>query len=322
MGEADIMLVGDIGGTHARFATVDVGAPPPWHLGNRQDFAMEIPTFEQALRRYLQLSGLAAVPPAASIAVAGPVTGGQARLTNRDWAISEEALRRLGCGRALLINDFIALAFAVDTLQPADLRELGPTLRAAPGGSITIVGAGTGFGASCLARYGNRLVPMATEGGHVGFAPETARESEVLEKLRMQFGRVSIERLLSGPGLENLFMALQRGASDPTRLPAAEIVARATVQHDGECTAALDMFCAIYGSVAGDFALAHGARGGVYIAGGIAQMIQDFLARSAFRARFESKGRLTDYVRSIPTTLILSGDAALFGSARAGLYLR
>jgi glucokinase len=261
------------------------------------------------------------VPPAATIAVAGPVTDGQARLTNRDWLISEDALRRFGCSAALLINDFIALAFAVETLGPADLRLLGPDLAGIAAEPITVLGAGTGFGVSCLARYRKRTVPVATEGGHIGFAPADSQEVAVLQQLMRRFGRVSVERLLSGPGLENIHLALDEVAGRPAaRLSAAQVTELA-IAGDPACVAALSMFCAVYGSVAGDFALAHGSRGGVYIAGGIALKIDAFLAKSAFRSRFESKGRLSPYVQSIPTKIITSGDAALLGSARAGFTL-
>jgi glucokinase len=319
---AEIMLVGDIGGTHARFATVDVSSNAPWRLEHRQDFEIEFPTFDEALRRYMERSGLASVPPAATIAVAGPVTAGQARLTNRDWLVSEQALRQFGCSAALLINDFIALAFGVETLGPADLRVIGPQLTGLADEPISIMGPGTGFGVSCLVRYRGRVVPLATEGGHVGFAPSDAQEIAVMERMMQRFGRVSVERFLSGPGLEGLYHALEQvSGREPANLTAAQVQTRAASGDPG-CVAALTMFCAVLGTVAGDVALLHGARGGVYIAGGIGQKIQDFLAQSQFRARFESKGRLSGYVKAIPTTLILSGDAALLGAARAGVTLQ
>jgi glucokinase len=320
--DGNIMLVGDIGGTHARFATVDVSGSSPWRLEHRLDFEIEFPTFEEALRSYIQRSGLASVPSAATIAVAGPVTAGQTKLTNRNWLISEQELRRFGCDAALLINDFVALAFAAETLGAADLRVLGPELKGLDDAPISILGAGTGFGVSCLARYRDRMVPMATEGGHIGFAPSDEQEIAVLQQMSQRFGRVSVERILSGPGLEGLYKALEQVSGRRTSsLTAAQVAANA-INGDTACHAALTMFCAVFGSVAGDFALAHGARGGVYVAGGIAQKIEGFLARSPFRTRFESKGRLSPYVKAIPTTLISSGDAALLGAARAGVTLR
>lgn len=321
MSDPGIMLVGDIGGTNARFATVDVSRPLPWRLENRRDFAAAIPTFDEALKRYFDVAGLAQVPRAATIAVAGPVTNGQARLTNRDWLIAEESLRRFGCSAALVINDFIALAFAVEILGNADLRLLGPDLPGIADEPITVLGAGTGFGVSCLARYGKRTVPVATEGGHIGFAPGDMQEVAVLQQMMRRLGHVSVERLLSGPGLEGLYQALEEVAGrQPAKLTAKQVTDQA-LAGDAGCIAALSMFCAVYGSVAGDFALSHGARSGVYIAGGIALKIESFLEKSAFRSRFESKGRLSPYVQAIPTKIITSGDAALLGSARAGFSL-
>jgi glucokinase len=158
---------------------------------------------------------------------------------------------------------------------------------------------------------------MATEGGHVGFAPQGEGEIAVLVALERRFGRISVERVLSGPGLENLYAALVGiEGHDWTRVSAAEIVEGAG-RGDAICAQALDMFCAIFGSVAGDFALAHGARGGVYIGGGIAKKIEKVLLASRFRACFEDKGRLSHYVQAIPTRLILNDDAALFGAALA-----
>jgi glucokinase len=316
----NLMLVGDIGGTNARFATVDVSQKAPWRLEHRLDLK-DFPSFADALRSYMQRSGLSGVPAAATIAVAGPVSDGQARMTNRDWLISEQELRRFGCGSALLINDFVALAFAAEDLGAADLRTLGPELKGLANEPISILGAGTGFGVSCLARFRDRMVPVSTEGGHIGFAPSDAQEDAVWQRLAQRFGRVSVERILSGPGLENLYLALEQVAGrQSAHLSAAQVVATAD-SGDAGCSAALSMFCAIFGAVAGDFALAHGARGGVYIAGGIAQKIERFMAASAFRQRFESKGRLSAYVQAIPTTLIVSDDAALLGAARAGVTL-
>ena len=300
---------------------MDTSGRPPWGVGQRQDLEQAFPTFSGALRSYCERAGINVMPAVAAIAVAGPVTAGTARFTNRGWQISEAELKTVGFKDALLINDFAALAFAVEVLDERDLRTIGPDLKGLDRGTISILGAGTGFGVSCLARYDDRLVPMATEGGHIGFSPGDDAELAVLHALWKQFGRVSVERILSGPGLENLYRTLEqlRGREAPA-LSAAQIVANAT-SNDAGCRAALMMFCSIYGAVAGDFALAHGARGGVYIAGGIAQKIEGFLAQSPFRARFESKGRLSPFVAAIPTKLIVNADAALLGAARAGVIL-
>ena len=162
---------------------------------------------------------------------------------------------------------------------------------------------------------------MATEGGHIGFAPSDDEEVAMLNALRRQFGRVSVERILSGPGLESVYRTLEQlGGRNPAALTAPQIVVHAN-RNDAGCRAAFTMFCSIFGAVAGDIALAHGARGGVYLAGGIVQKNEAFLRQSPFRARFEDKGRLSPFVAAIPTKLIMHPDAAFLGAARAGLIL-
>jgi glucokinase len=313
---ADAILVGDVGGTHARFALVDTS--DGYRIHHRKDLTGNFATFTEALRGYLEGLGLDAGPRAAAIAVAGPVTDGSARFTNRGWDISERELLKFGFERALLVNDFAVLAFAAEVLQPQDLRTVGPEIAGLPGGTITIVGPGTGFGVSCLARDGERAVQMATEGGHIGFAPGDDGEVAALQALRGHLGRVSVERILSGSGLENLYRALEQIAGREARPLGAAQITTGAAQGDLGCRAALTMFCAVFGAVAGDLALAHGARGGVYIAGGIAQKIEGFLVQSPFRARFEDKGRLSPFVKAIPTKLIVNSDVALLGAARAG----
>ncbi|HTV98309.1 MAG TPA: glucokinase [Steroidobacteraceae bacterium] len=315
------ILVGDVGGTHARFAVVQPCEVGPWRILHRLDLAERFATFKEALRTYLERAGVTSLPPLAAIAVAGPVAAGTARFTNRGWDISEQALREVGFERALLINDFAALAFAVELLDERHLHAIGPPLKGPEGETITILGAGTGFGVSCLARYGDRAVPMATEGGHMSFAPGDAQELAALELMWQQAGRVSIERILSGDGLEHLYRTLEQLAGRaPAALTAAQISA-AALRNEAGPRAALTMFCSIFGAVAGDLALAHGARGGVYIAGGIAEKIEGFLLQSPFRRRFEDKGRLSAYVAAIPTRLIVYPDIALLGAARSGLVL-
>jgi glucokinase len=315
------VLVGDVGGTHARFAVVEPAHAGPWRILQRLDLAERFATFTDALKSYLEHAGVTALPRLAAIAVAGPVVAGTARFTNRGWVVSEQALREVGFERALLINDFAALALAVDLLDEKHLHPIGPQIKGLEGGTITILGAGTGFGVSCLARYGERAVPMATEGGHMSFAPGDPDELAVLQLMWKQPGHVSIERFLSGTGLEHLYRTLEQlsGRTAP-ELTAAEISA-AALRNEAGPRAALTMFCSIYGAVAGDFALAHGAGGGVYIAGGIAEKIEEFLMQSPFRRRFEDKGRLTAYVAAIPTQLIVYPDIALLGAARAGTLL-
>jgi glucokinase len=315
------ILVGDVGGTHARFAVVEPSGVGPWRVLQRLDLVEPFATFNEALRSYLERAGVSALPRTAAIAVAGPVAAGTARFTNRGWDISEAALREVGFERALLINDFTALALAVDLLDEKHLHTIGPRLKGLEGGTSTILGAGTGFGVSCLARSGDRVVPLATEGGHMGFAPSNPEQLAVLQLMWKQPGHVSIERILSGSGLEHLYGTLEQlaGRTSPA-LTAADISA-AALRNEAGPRAALTMFCSIFGAVAGDLALAHGARGGVYIAGGIAEKIEGFLLQSPFRQHFENKGRLSPYVAAIPTRLIVYPDLALLGAGRSGFLL-
>jgi glucokinase len=310
------VLVGDVGGTHARFA-IATAIGDSFELGERADLmADRYPRLSAALAAYLETRS-AAKPGGIVLAVAGPVTSGAVRFTNHDWNTSETELAGLGFERAMLVNDFAALAFSAAALDPAKLRPIGPDLPAPANETITVLGPGTGFGVSCLARFRGQTVPLATEGGHIGLAPGSDEEIGVVRILARKFGHVSVERVLSGPGLENIHRALAElhGAAVAPR--AAEAIVAGAHAGDPACSASVDMFCALFGSVAGDFALAHGARGGVFLAGGIAPKIQDFLAAGAFRARFEAKGRMSDYVRAIPTRLILDPDAAFLGAARA-----
>lgn len=310
------ILVGDVGGTHARLA---LSADPSGPLDHRIDLTGEFPDFRAVLERYLELTGLARLPERAVIAVAGPVIAGEVRFTNRNWLLRETQLQGFGLTTVRLINDFVALAWAAERLGACDLRAIGPEVPGLEGGTVSIVGAGTGFGVSCLARSGpnGRTVALGTEGGHIAFAPSDECEIAVLRDLQRRFGRVSVERILSGPGLENLFTALQHAAGRaPEPLTAEQVVENAR-HGDSDCRETVRVFCSIYGSVAGDIALAHGALGGVLIAGGIAPKIEAQLAGGAFRARFEDKGRLAPFVRAIPTRLVCNPDAALLGAARA-----
>jgi len=314
------ILAADVGGTHARFGLVEPRGDARPQLSNRFDLESEqFPDFLTALHSYIEHSGLATLPRAAAIAAAGPVTRGRVNLTNRNWSISESELRELGFAEVILINDFAALAHSIETLGPQDLRNIGPDLEGAVNSPVSVMGAGTGFGVSCLVRHGKLATPLITEGGHIGFAPSDDEQVQILQALRRQFGRVSVERILSGTGLENLYRIQQKVAGRKVEmLCAAELTARA-MAGESDCRTALTLFCSVYGSVAGDIALAHGARGGVIVAGGIAQKIQAFLIESPFRQQFENKGRLSAYVKAIPTRLLIDPDAALRGAARAGI---
>jgi len=212
-----------------------------------------------------------------------------------------------------LVNDFEATALSLPHLTAADLYALGGA-RAVPDAPMAVLGPGTGLGVACLVPASSDAVVIASEGGHATLAATCRREDTVIDHLRQKFGHVSAERVISGGGLENIYQAIASlDGVELTLLNAAEITNAAL---DGTCTtaqAALDMFCAMLGSIAGNVALIFAARGGVYIAGGIAPRIVDYLRRSEFRARFEGKGRFQTYLEAIPTKVIVHPAATFVG---------
>jgi glucokinase len=260
-------------------------------------------------------AGLAAAPSQSIIAVAGPVMGGAIRLTNLGWTTSEDSMRAAGYGAVRLINDYEALALGAAHFRPADLRHAGGPTDGEPGRTLAVLGPGTGFGASALARTADGEMVLATEGGHIGFAPYDALELEVLKVLAAKFGRVSVERIVSGPGLANLHAALCEVHGEPVATVGPAAITQGARTGDAACARSVEQFCAILGGVAGDLALALGARGGVFIGGGIAPGIADLLLASRFRERFEAKGRLSAYVEAVPTWIITHPQAALISAA-------
>jgi len=234
--------------------------------------------------------------------------------TNMAWRMSEAQLRDQGVRKAKLVNDYTALALAVDHLGEEDLIPIGPP-RARSSHTVAVVGAGTGFGVGAVARGIGGAAVIATEGGHISFAPVDDVEIEILRILTGLYGRVSIERLLSGPGLVNLRAALAEIEGVRPDSIGSEDIVRAAQEGDPLSERTLERFCAIYGSVAGDIALVYGARGGVFLGGGIAPAIAARLQSGAFRARFEAKGRFQDYLSAIPTGVIANTHAALLGAA-------
>ena len=307
-------LLGDIGGTNARFALQETPGGAP---GRVRRFATDdCPTLVDAVRRYLAQEGVSRVQLAA-IGIANPVTGDRIRMTNHPWTFSIEETRvALGLERFVVVNDFHALALSLPMLSPGDLVQVGGH-SPERGEPLALIGPGTGLGVSGLVFMpgGHARVALDGEGGHVTLCAVTHDEERVVRRLRERFGHVSAERVLSGQGLENLYEALSGGAP---ALAAADITARALDGSDAACAKVVDMFCAMLGSIAGNLVLTLGARGGVYVGGGIVPRLGAAFHRSAFRARFEDKGRMSTYLRPIPAYVITAETSpALLGAAQA-----
>lgn len=310
-------LLGDIGGTHARFAWQSQADAPLSDLATY--LCAGHVTLPDAIRHYLHAQGKVA-PRWCGIGIANPITGDQVQMTNHHWSFSIAGLQRaLGLERLKVLNDFTALALALPTLGAADLHQIGGGAPAAAC-ALAVLGPGTGLGVSGLLPAGaGRYVPVTGEGGHVTLAAGNAREAAVVALLTQRFGHASAERALSGPGLVHLYEAVCTLAGHTaTPLAPADVIARARRADDPACVEALDLFFNFLGSVAGDLALTLGARGGVYVAGGIPPRLIPELERSAFRERFERKGRFRDYLRPVPVFVIQAAvSPALTGASRA-----
>ncbi|MGH6947783.1 MAG: glucokinase, partial [Kiloniellales bacterium] len=311
-------LLADVGATNTRFALLVGDKLSPITVVRTGAFAAP----DTAIAEFLDRVKAPVPPGRAVIAAAGPPSDGVIELTNSNWTLDARALaRRFDFARVELVNDFAALASAIPALGPADLRPIGGAT-AQPGKPAVVIGPGTGLGVAALmpAVGGDRVV--AGEGGHVTLPATDAEEDAVIARLRERFGHVSAERVLCGPGLRTLYEALGaiEGIGTPYETP-AEIAEAAISGSDRLSHTALQLFCAFLGTVAGDLALTFGARGGVYIGGGIAPRIVDFLAQSAFRQRFEAKGRFGRQLSQIATLVIMHEEPAFLGLARLAARL-
>ncbi len=326
-----LALVGDIGGTNARFALTDLSAPGVELMQSQSLANADFASMQHAIEHYLETVG--AHPQHAALAVACPVGQDEIRLTNRAWSFSRRELQRtLGLGELRMLNDFGAVAWAIPALQREHLLTLHGDPAAPLRGPISVLGPGTGLGVAVLVGsdvHGWHAVE--TEGGHVSFAPVGDEERAIATWLTAQHGRTSTERLLCGKGLSEIDAVL-RGASAvlPSQVPSpgeasllrpalrspAEIVSAALEGHDAAARRTLARFCAVLGSVAGDCALVHGART-VVIAGGIIPRFIPFLRSSAFRERFLAKGRMAALLESVPIHVITHPHPGLVGAATA-----
>ena len=311
------LLVGDIGGTNARFALADPHGPG---FSNELTLACDdYATAEQGVADYLARSG-SGRPDVICLAAAGPVVDGAVRFTNNHWVIDQQLLEtNYPLARVKLLNDFESIACSIPLLGENDVACIGPIAPASEGKrdlTFAVLGPGTGLGAGGLLKRASAFYPIVGEGSHAGFAPETTMQFKVMKQLRRRFERVSSERLISGPGLENIYWALCRIRGESRAdLKAAEIFSRVLAREDSIAVEAVDMFFEALGQVAGNLALTLGAFDGVYLAGGIVKRYPDLLKTSGFRSGFENKGRHRALMERVPTLLILHPQPGLLGAS-------
>lgn len=313
------LLIADIGGTNARFALADPHAATPLLDDSVREFAVaDFPSLADAARHYLDQAGAHA--DRGVFAVAGRVDGDEARITNHPWVISRSRTREmLGFDQVHLLNDFAAQAMAISLYRPEDLVAIGGVAwNPAPADqprTYAVLGPGTGLGVGGLVVRDGRCYPLETEGGHVSFPPGTPEETRILEILSAQFGRVSNERLICGPGLVNIHRALcEMAGVDPGLLEPKDITARAAAG-DALGMRAVDVFCAVFGAIAGDLVLTLGAWDGVFLTGGLVPKMLDSLRHSGFRQRFEYKGRFSPTMARVPSLAVVHPRAGLLGAA-------
>ena len=315
----DLALLADIGGTNARFAVADVAADQPLLLDSVRKYPVaEFPSLGDAARHYLEETGTRA--SRGVFAVAGRVEGDVARITNHPWVISRNRTQNaLGFDDLFLINDFAAQAMAILLLRREDVVPIGGAVwapdRELRDRTYAVIGPGTGLGVGALVIRDGRAYPLETEGGHVSFPPGTPEETEILQRLSAQFGRVSNERLVCGPGLVNIHRALSEIAGvDPGPMRPEDITARAG-QGDMRCMRAVDVFCAVFGAISGDLVLTVGAWDGVFLTGGMVPKMLESLLHSGFRQRFEHKGRFSSNMARVPSLAVVHANAGLLGAA-------
>ncbi|WP_179957474.1 glucokinase [Exilibacterium tricleocarpae] len=313
-----LLLVADIGGTNARFGLARKTPAGAFHIQAQHTLKCDDFADPGALvRAYLaRLDRDTQSPQYACLAVAGPVSNDIIEMTNRQWRCAGDALaQQLDIKVVKVLNDWAAMAYAAPFFAATDIETLFVGTPD-PQGTFALMGPGTGFGASALKPTGRGYEILATEGGHVAFAPGDARELELLGLLRRERDYVSVEDLLSGAGLVTIYRGLaQLAGLTPTPKKPNEITAAGLSGTDPLCVEALTLFCNVLGGVAGDKALDFYASGGVFIGGGIVPHLKDFLSRTDFMVRFQHKGLMTPFTSHIPLHLIKTDNAALIGCA-------
>jgi len=310
-------LVADIGGTNARFAVHDINNDD---IKNIIVLSVEkYPHFLTALTDFIdqieQKGGWEPLPGAACLAVACPVDGEIIRLSNSHWSINKTELsQQLNNINVDIINDFSAIAYSISSLQSEEWYQLGGGTPQADK-PVAILGPGTGLGMCTMVPVDKGFLILDGEGGHIDFAPTSTQEVAILTELNKRFQRVSIERLLSGAGIINIYQALCKIKSAKEFHNTAQDISTAAINgKDKIAVEALSVFCRVLGSIAGNLAMITGAKGGVYIAGGIVPRIINFIDNSECRSQFEDKGRFESYVKQIPLRILLKDQPGLHGA--------
>ncbi len=324
MALAQPWLLADIGGTNARFGWLGAGQAVVGHVATlaTADHAGPVQAARSYLDRLAATLGAAYQPPcAAAFAVATSVANDQVSFTNNGWSFSRQASQdALGLQAFLVLNDFEALALSLPRLRPGQFRLFGAAAAPAGANSLAVIGPGTGLGVAGLVPAAHGWVAVPGEGGHATLAAADDFEAALLSAVRQTqaHAHVSAERLLSGIGLPLLHAGVATVLGQPTAVLApGEIVDRALSGQDALCSRTIELFCALLGGFAGNVALTLGARGGVYIGGGIVPRLGELFFSSPFRSRFEAKGRFQAYLQAVPTFLITDTLAALSGTALA-----
>jgi glucokinase len=313
------LLLCDIGGTNVRFALAPTPGAPLIALGAAR--TAQFAGLAPAARAHLPKD--APTPRSMMVCAAGPANGRLLALTNAHWIIDgPETARELGLEQGLTLNDFEALAFALPTLEAAQVRRIGPALPGGPGPRLAL-GPGTGLGVAALAEIDGRYVAISSEAGHMDFAPADAQEAALWAHVARPHGRVSAETLISGPGLERLYAAACAQADPPPGDPTARALSAAQITQEGLAgpglaRESLRLLWRLVARFAGDMTLAFLARGGVTLAGGVLPRIVSLLDDAAFRAAFENKEPMGAILRDVETQIIVADHAALVGMAAIG----
>ncbi|MHB2026126.1 MAG: glucokinase [Elusimicrobiota bacterium] len=325
-----LILAGDVGGTNTRLAVFSSIKAKPEAAERLEIFpSRDFKNLSDAVEKFIAEREVSVA--AACFGVAGPVKDGRVEATNLPWNVdSRDLSRALGGAPVVLLNDLEANAWGLAALGPEDFEVLNAG-DFDVAGNQGLIAAGTGLGEALLVWNGIGRVISASEGGHADFAPRSEIEIELFQFLMKEFGRVSYERVVSGPGLFNIYRFLRQkcGGRESDRLleglrsddPAAAISRSAASGEDEVCARAVDIMVSIYGAEAGNLALKIMARGGIFIGGGIAPKLLSKLKEPAFMAAFSDKGRMSRVLKSIPVRVILNDKAALLGAASRALAI-